>query len=104
MPDMSGETVSRKTYLTVFGWLAYLTLLEIGGAASGIPRLALVIFLVASALSKAFLIVLYFMHLKFESHWVWILPAIPLAFAIFFVAMLFPDIVYHLTYVFEASP
>ena len=100
---MSSHKVTRKTYLMVFGWLALLTILEIGGAASPMPRPALVIFLVATALSKTFLIVLYFMHLKFESRWVWILPAAPLALAVFFVAMLFPDIVYHLVQVFEGA-
>ncbi len=96
--------VTRKTYLMVFGWLALLTILEIGGAASPMPRLAFVFFLVATALSKALLIVLYFMHLKFESRWVWILPAVPVVLAICFVAALFPDIVFHMAHVFEATP
>lgn len=101
---MSEHRPTRKTYIAVFGWLAFLTMLEIAGAASPMPRQALVMFLVATALSKAFLIALYFMHLKFESQWVWVLPAVPVAFALFFMAMLFPDIVYHLIHVFEATP
>lgn len=93
-----------KKYFAVFGWLAALTVLEILSAASPISRIALILVLVATALSKALLIVLYFMHLRFESPLVWILPAVPVALAIFFVLMLFPDVVYHLAAVFVPTP
>jgi hypothetical protein len=40
-------------------------------------------------------------RINFENPWVWLLPAVPVVLAVFVVAMLFPDIVYHLVQVFE---
>ena len=84
-----------KQYLIVFGWLVVLTIFEIGVASMHFPRVVLAILLVGSSLGKAVLIGLYFMHLKFESRLMWVLPAVPVVFAILFVFGIFPDIVYH---------
>lgn len=89
---------TAKTYLTIFGWLAFLTLLEIGAASLGLPRAPLALFLVATAIAKATLIALYFMHLRFEHRFVWLLPCIPVLIALVFILALFPDIVFHLTH------
>ncbi len=89
---------TSKTYVAIFGWLAFLTLLEIGAASLGLPRPPLAIFLVATAIGKATLIALYFMHLRFEHRFVWFLPAIPVLVALVFIFALFPDLVFHLTH------
>jgi caa(3)-type oxidase subunit IV len=60
------------------------------------PRGAIAILLVSTALAKALLIALYFMHLKFDQRVVWLLPGIPVAIGIVFVLGLFPDIVFHM--------
>ncbi|HEX5633656.1 MAG TPA: cytochrome C oxidase subunit IV family protein, partial [Gemmatimonadales bacterium] len=58
----------RGQYLVVFVVLAVLTVVELGVALSaGIPRPAVVVALVALALSKAALIALFYMHLRFET-------------------------------------
>lgn len=84
------------TYLGIYGWLIGLTLLEIGVVLAGWPRGAIVTILIATALAKALLIALYFMHLKFDRQVIWFLPGIPVAIGIVFVLALFPDIVFHL--------
>lgn len=83
------------TYIAVYGWLIALTVLEVGVVLAGWPRTAIAVFLVATALAKALLIALYFMHLKFDRRWVWLLPGIPVAIGIVFILALFPDIVLH---------
>ena len=45
----------------------------------------------------AWLIALFFMHLKFDRPAVWLLPGIPVLLGIAFVLALFPDIVWHAT-------
>ena len=85
-----------RTYLVIYGWLIAMTVGEVGMVLLGWPKTALVVMLVGTALAKAALIALYFMHLKFDHQAVWLLPGIPIALAIFFVGMLFPDLVLHL--------
>lgn len=89
---------SARTYLGVYGWLLALTALEVGVVLAGWPMAALVVLLIGTALAKALLIALYFMHLRFDQPAVWLLPGVPVAFAVFFVAMLFPDLVFHLVH------
>jgi cytochrome c oxidase subunit 4 len=58
----------RVQYVVVFALLGVLTLVELGLAGtSGIPRTALLVGFVAIALSKAALIALFYMHLRFET-------------------------------------
>jgi cytochrome c oxidase subunit 4 len=72
----------RPNYIAIWGWLAALTVLEVGVAfISHLPKLTLVLILIALAIWKAVLVAMYFMHLKFE-RWrlrtVFIIP-LPLA-------------------------
>ena len=85
------------TYLAVYGWLVGLTALEIGVVLAGWPQGAIVTLLIATALAKASLIALYFMHLRFDHPAVWLLPGVPVVVGIAFVLALFPDTVWHLT-------
>ena len=87
---------TARTYLAIYGWLIGLPVLEVGVVMAGWPRVAIVTILIATALSKALLIALYFMHLKFDRPLVWLLPGIPVALGIIFVLALFPDVVFHL--------
>ena len=87
---------TARAYLAIYGWLLGLTALEVGVVLAGWPRVAIVTILIATALSKALLIALYFMHLKFDRPLVWLLPGIPVVLGIIFVLALFPDVVFHL--------
>ena len=83
-------------YLGIYGWLLGLTMLEVGVVLLGWPKGAIITLLLSTALAKATLIALYFMHLKFDRPVVWLLPGIPVLVGIVFVLALFPDIVFHL--------
>lgn len=85
-----------STYFAIFGWLLGLTALEVGVVMADWPRAAIVTLLVATAMAKALLIALFFMHLKFDRWTVWLLPGVPVLLALLFVGMLFPDLVFHL--------
>ena len=85
-----------RQYLVIYGWLIGLTALEVGVVMAGWPQGAIVTLLVSTALAKALLIALYFMHLKFDRPTVWLLPGIPVVLGIVFVLALFPDVVFHL--------
>ena len=87
---------TARTYVVIYGWLIGLTVLEVGVVLAGWPQGAIVTLLVATALAKALLIALYFMHLRFDRPLVWLLPGIPVVLGIVFVLALFPDVVFHL--------
>jgi cytochrome c oxidase subunit 4 len=87
-----------RIYLVVYAWLLGLTALEVAVVLMGWPPAAVAMLLVATALAKALLIALYFMHLREARPIVWLLPAVPVVLGLAFVAALFPDVVWHLTY------
>lgn len=93
---MTATHPTARTYLAIYGWLIGLTVLEVGVVLAGWPQGAIVTLLVATALAKALLIALYFMHLKFARPAVWLLPGVPVLLGVVFVLALFPDLVFHL--------
>ncbi len=93
---MSESTLTRREGWTVYTILVVLTLLEVGFVALGLPKMAGVVLMLGTTAGKVLLIVLYFMHMKSDTRLAWLLPVIPVALAVFFVLMLFPDLVYHL--------
>lgn len=58
---------SRRTYVIIFLWLFVLTVLEVGIVYVPVAKWALVSGLLALAVTKAGLVALFFMHLKYES-------------------------------------
>jgi caa(3)-type oxidase subunit IV len=93
--ESSSHHLSARSYAVIYEWLLVLTAVEIAIAMSKWPERAIVIGLVSSAMAKALLIALYFMHLRFDRRVVWALPAIPLGLGACFILALFPDIVLH---------
>ena len=63
---MTATTHNEPNYMGVFWWLLVLTLLELGVIYMPVHRLAILALLVVLAITKAALVALYFMHLKFE--------------------------------------
>ncbi len=55
-------------------------------------RLIVVILLIGLALSKAVLVAMYFMHLKFERVTLGVIALTPLILCVFLILMLLPDI------------
>ncbi len=81
----------KSNYLGVFLWLVVLTAGEVGVIYMPIPRLAIGILLVGFALSKAALVALYFMHLRFEKPILGLIALTPLILCVFLTLMLLPD-------------
>jgi len=89
---MSEMPHQEPNYMAVFWWLLVLTILEIAVIYVPIVRIAVVILLVAMAISKATLVALYFMHLKFEKRTLAIIALSPFVLCVFLILMLTPDI------------
>ncbi|MBI3000159.1 MAG: cytochrome C oxidase subunit IV family protein [Deltaproteobacteria bacterium] len=83
---------AEPNYIGVFWWLLALTILEIAVIYMPWARLIIVILLVGLALSKASLVALYFMHLKFERVTLGVIALTPLILCVFLILMLSPDI------------
>jgi caa(3)-type oxidase subunit IV len=71
-----------RTYVMVFIWLTVLTAIEVAVAALQMPEFIKIAILVVIAIIKAALVVLYYMHLRYDSFWYWIILLVPVAFAI----------------------
>ena len=91
MTPKIGADHHKSNYLGVFLWLVVLTAGEVGVIYMPIPRLAIGILLVGFALSKAALVALYFMHLRFEKPILGLIALTPLILCVFLTLMLLPD-------------
>ena len=83
---------AEPNYMAVFWWLLALTVLEIAVIYMPVARMIIVILLIGLALSKASLVGLYFMHLKFERFTLGLIALTPLFLCIFLILMISPDI------------
>lgn len=75
----------HPNYVLIAAWLAIVTLLEVGVAVVKIPLLPVVPVLIIMAVFKASLVVLYFMHLRFDSRLFVIIFLVPLFFGVMFI-------------------
>ena len=89
---MTATTHNEPNYMGVFWWLLVLTLLELGVIYMPVHRLAIRALLVVLAITKAALVALYFMHLKFERLTLGLIALSPFVLCIFLILMLLPDI------------
>jgi len=85
-------THAEPNYMGVFWWLLALTIIEIAVIYMPIAKLIIVILLVGLALTKAALVALYFIHLKFERATLGLIAVTPLLLCLFLILMLSPDI------------
>ncbi len=84
---VTGEEHKSPPYMIVFVVLAVLTVLEVLFAFTSLPKFWLALGLIVMALWKAFLVALYYMHLRFEPKRLWILAASPIPLAIILVVV-----------------
>ena len=77
------------SYMAIWGWLAILTVLEVG--AYFLPPPSKWVLLVAFAVTKAVLVALYFMHLRFETRTLGYIAITPLLIAVMLLLILIPD-------------
>ena len=85
----------EPNYMGIFWWLLGLTLLELGVIYVPIHRVAIIVLLVVLAVTKAALVALYFMHLKFERTTLGLIALSPFVLCVFLILMLLPDIFPH---------
>ncbi len=81
----------HPNYIGVFWCLLVLTVMEVGVIFMPIARLLIAILLVGLALSKASLVAMYFMHLKFERRTLGLIAVTPLLLCVLLVFALLPD-------------
>ncbi len=89
---MSATTHEEPNYMGVFWWLLVLTILEVGVIYVPMAKLAIAVLLIVMAVTKAALVALYFMHLKFESKTLGLIALSPFVLCVFLILMLMPDI------------
>lgn len=82
----------EPNYMGVFWWLLALTISEIVVIYLPIARLVIGFLLVSLALSKASLVALYFMHLKFEKRTLGLIALTPLFLCVLLIFALLPDL------------
>jgi cytochrome c oxidase subunit IV len=82
---------AEPNYIAVFIWLAALTGVEVVAVYMPLTRLALAAILVVLAFTKAALVALYFMHLKFERRTMLLVAVTPIILCVFLMFMLVPD-------------
>jgi cytochrome c oxidase subunit 4 len=92
---MSHSVHSRPNYIAVWAWLVFLLIISLAAVYLPFSQTITVsiIFLVAAV--KAFLVVVNFMHLKFEQRLVHLIAIVPVIFFIIMTMALIPDIVYN---------
>jgi cytochrome c oxidase subunit 4 len=83
---------AEPNYIGVFWWLLALTILEIAVIFLPIAKIVIAVLLVSLAISKAVLVAMYFMHLKFERLTLGMIALSPFILCLFLILMLLPDI------------
>jgi cytochrome c oxidase subunit 4 len=89
---MSEAAHPEPNYMGVFLWLVILTVLELAVVYMPFTKMVIAILLVSLAVSKAVLVALYFMHLKFERVTLGLVALCPFVLCVFLILMLMPDI------------
>jgi len=82
----------QPNYIAIFWWLLALTIVEVAVIFMPLARVLIGILLVGLALSKASLVAMYFMHLKFELRTLGLIAVTPLLLCILLVFALLPDL------------
>ncbi len=83
---------AEPNYIAIWIYLAVLTVLELIVAYAPIPKAAMVGLLVGLAFTKAILVAMYFMHLRFERRTLAVIACIPIILVTFLTFMLVPDL------------
>jgi cytochrome c oxidase subunit IV len=82
---------AEPNYMAVFYWLAALTVIEVAVTFLPLTKIALGAILVVLAFTKAALVALYFMHLKFERRTLILIAVTPVILCVFLMFMLIPE-------------
>jgi cytochrome c oxidase subunit 4 len=102
-PEQERYVESHAPYSRVFWALLALTVFEYGYARLQLPFLANLAGLAAMATLYAFLVAWFFMHLKFEGRWIYLMIVPVCVLTVVVLAGLTPDIAYHQWGFFEST-
>ena len=86
--------VDRKQYFIIFVVLGVLTALEIGVVKLPVDRTLMIIALIGLAVTKAAIVGLYYMHLKYETRVLKLTIAIPMATPAVYAVVLIAEAMY----------
>jgi caa(3)-type oxidase subunit IV len=67
--EHSAHTRPHPNYVGIFGWLTAFTVIELTISVLPLPHIIQIPALVLFAVAKASLVVLYYMHLRYDSRW-----------------------------------
>ena len=81
----------HPNYMAIFWYLAVLTVLELIVIFLPIGKLTIGVLLCALAITKAALVAMYFMHLRFETRTLGLVAITPLAIATLLIFVVMPD-------------
>lgn len=77
-PTSAATERGHPPYMIIWGVLAILMFAKVGVSLVGMPKWMSIMLLVLISLMSAFLVALYYMHLRFEPRRLWLLAAAPL--------------------------
>jgi cytochrome c oxidase subunit 4 len=81
----------KRPYLWVFLWLGVLTAIEVGVTYTGLPKLAQIILLVGLAVTKAILVALFYMHLRYDKRILALIGGFPFFLAVVMCLIILSD-------------
>lgn len=90
-PPAHGVEDHRPLYLKIFGALMVCTVLTVGVAFVELPPSIGIPVAFAIAACKAMLVLMYFMHVKFEVKAIYVILGVPLLLSAILVVALWPD-------------
>lgn len=88
---MAATTHRHPNYMAIFWYLAVLTVIELAVIFAPLGKFTIGVLLCALAVTKASLVAMYFMHLRFEARTLGLVAMTPLAIATLLVFLLLPD-------------
>ena len=81
----------EPNYMAIFWYLLVLTIAEVGATYLPFGKVVVGALLVSMALTKAALVAMFFMHLKFENKTLGVIAVTPLVICVWLLFMLMPD-------------
>jgi len=90
---MTGER-RHPNYVAVWYWLLSLALVSVSLSALPLSHTFIVVLVFAAAIAKAWLVALYYMHLRFERWPVYALALVPLVLCGTLLLVLWPEMAY----------
>lgn len=85
----------RPNYVAVWVWLVVLMIAGVVASYLPMGKNAVIVLIFAVAATKALLVALYYMHLRFESGLIYAMVIVPVVLVIGLTFLLFPDLVFH---------